>query len=260
MKLTSLDTLLWMAGILGEVSLSCVLLMRKHYRDFPLFVSWVIFNTLSEALVYILIHHASALTYYKAYFVESIALSTLELCVLLEIAANVLRPVKRSLPAGILVALLILMVGIGAGGFWIAAHLNAATLLHPRALIVLNTTIAILRLVTFVVIAGFSQVLGLGWKNHVLQLTTGLAFYAFVTLAVELVHSHLRAGPDFPTQYARWDHLRILSYLCALYYWSYAFLRKEAPRKEFNSKMSEFLISISAFPKQQQSIVARKHR
>jgi len=172
----------------------------------------------------------------------------------------VLRPVKRSLPAGTLLFLLILMAAFGIGGFFVAAHLNAATLAHPRALIVVNLTVAILRLLTFILIAAFSQVLGLGWKNHVLQLASGFAFYAAVTLIVELVHSHLRAGPEYSRQYFEWEHLRMLGYLCAMYYWCFTFARQEAPRKEFNSKMSDFLISMSGPLKQQQSIVARKHR
>jgi hypothetical protein len=119
---------------------------------------------------------------------------------------------------------------------------------------------AILRLVTFLLLAAFSQVLGLGWKNHVLQLASGLAFYAAVTLIVEIAHSHLRAGPDYANQYYMLAHFRVSGYLCSLYYWCYSFARQEAPRKEFNSKMSELLVSLSGTTKTQHSIVARKRK
>ena len=260
MTVSGFDTFLWVAGIIGETTLLCVLLARRRYLQFPIFLSWAAYNALSEPLIYFLIHHVSAATYYKAYFALALVQNLIELGVLVEIAANVLRPVRRSVPSGTLLFLFIIMVGLGIGGFLLAAHLNAATLTHPRAFIVVNTTLAILRLLTFILIAAFSQVLGLGWKNHVLQLASGLAFYAAVTLIVELVHSHLRAGPDYSRQYYEWEHLRMLGYLCALYYWCLCFARQEAPRKEFNSKMSDFLVSMSGMAKQQQSVVARKHR
>ena len=44
----------------------------------------------------------------------------------------------------------------------------------------------------FVVTAGFAQLLGIGWKNKVLQLATGLSFYSAVDLIVSLVETLLR--------------------------------------------------------------------
>jgi hypothetical protein len=260
MTVAGFDTFLWVASVIGEVALLGVLLERRRYKQFPVFVSWVGFNVLSEPLIYFLIHHVSAATYFKAYFALAFPQNLIELGVLVEIAANVLRPVKRSIPSGSLPFLFIVMLGFGVGGFLLAAHLNESTLTHPRAFVVVNTTVAILRLLTFIVIAGFSQVLGLGWKNHVLQLASGLAFYSAVTLIVELAHSHLRAGPNYASDYYMLAHFRVLGYLCALYYWCFCFARQEAPRKEFNSKMSDFLVSMSGMAKQQQSVVARKHR
>jgi len=119
---------------------------------------------------------------------------------------------------------------------------------------------AILRLVTFICIAAVSQILGLGWRNQALVLASGFAFYAAVTLIVEIAHSHLRSGPDYSRRFFELDHLRVVGYLCSLYYWCYSFVRKEAPSKEFNSKMSELLVSMGGVTKQQQSIVARKRK
>jgi hypothetical protein len=257
MQVHDIDDWLWAAGTAGEVTLLGILCARRVYRTFPIFFSWLTFVVLLEPTFYWLLHHASEKTYYQVFFALNFPQYLLEAGVLIEIAASVLRPVKRALPKGLLYFLVGGMVLIGAVAFIIATHLNASTLAHPRYFQVINATMAILRLVTFLLIAAFSQLLGIGWRNHVLQLASGLAFYAAVTLIVELGHSHLRAGSDYASQFYALEHLRVAGYLCSLTYWCYSFARKEAPRKEFSPQMAQLLVSISGSTKRQHSVVAR---
>ena len=42
----------------------------------------------------------------------------------------------------------------------------------------------------FAATAGFAQLLGIGWKNKVLQLATALSFYSAVDLIVSLVQRY----------------------------------------------------------------------
>jgi hypothetical protein len=260
MQFSHLEDSFWAAGLVGEVLLLSILVVRKIYRTFPVFFGWLTFALLSEPTLYWFLHHTTSRTYYQVYFALNFPQYLLEALVLLEIAAKVVQPVRKSLPAGLLYFLALLMFAIGGAGFLIAAHLNSATLAHPRSFMVINMAMAILRLVTFIFIAAFSQVLGLGWKNHVLQLASGLAFYAAVTLLVEILLSHLQSGPAYIRSFYDLQYLRIASYLCSLYYWCYSFSRKEAPRKEFSSKMSELLVSISETAKQQQLMIAEKRK
>ena len=257
MHLSGIDAALWLAGITGEFFLVLILLVRRAYRTFPIFFAWISFVLLLEPTFYWLLVHCSAATYYKAFFVLNFPQYLLEVGVLIEIALNVLRPIKSSLSKRLLVVLLSAMLLIALVGFLAAAHVNAATLSDPRTFVVMNTTMAILRIATFILIAGASQLLGLSWKNHVLQLTSGLAFYAVVSLIVELAHSTLRGGPNYARNYFALDHLRIGGYLCALYSWCYAFAKKEAPRKEFSPQMAKFLVSLSGSTKRQRAVLAR---
>ncbi len=256
MQVTDIDSLLWAAGAAGEVVLLGILCWRRVYRTFPIFFSWLTFVVVLEPTFYWLLHHASAKTYYQVFFALNFPQYLLEAGVLIEIAASVLQPVKRVLPKGLLYFLIGGMVLIGVVAFLIATHLNASTLAHPRYFLVINATMAILRLVTFLLIAAFSQLLGIGWRNHVLQLASGLAFYAAVTLIVEVAHSHLRAGPDYASEFFALDRWRVAGYLCSLSYWCYSFARKEAPRKEFSPQMAQLLVSISGSAKRH-SVAAR---
>ena len=51
--------------------------------------------------------------------------------------------------------------------------------------------LAVLKLLLFAALAGFAQMLGIGWKSHVLQFATGLAFYAGVSLLIQISSSHV---------------------------------------------------------------------
>lgn len=257
---TSLENVLWLAGLAGELLLLCVLLLRRQYRNFPVFTAYIAWVTISDPLLLLVLywqHGVSGNFYSRTYFSFNCIQYAIELAVLFEIAADVLRPAKRLVHKKLLTGLAIFISASAVAAFLIAARLNASTLTHPRFLQVTNATMAILRLATFILIAGFSQLLGLNWKNHVLQLTSGLAFYGVVTLIVELAHSHLRAGPDYAPNYYALEHLRVGGYLCALYFWCYAFAKKEASRKEFSPQMTNFLVSISGSTKRQQAVLAR---
>jgi hypothetical protein len=259
MQLSDIDNVLWIISALGEFFLLCILIHRKAYRSFPVFFGWVFLVVLLEPTFYWLLHHLSAAAYAKVFFALSFPQFLLEAAVLVEVGASVFK-VKRNLPKWIPLSLASVMAIIGVVAFVISTHLNDATVANPRAFVVMSTTMAILRLVTFLCIAAVSQLLSLGWRNQALVLASGFAFYAAVTLIVEIAHSHLRAGPDYIRQFIELDHFRVAGYLCALYYWCISFARKEAPKKEFNSKMSELLVSIGGTTKRQQSIVARKQK
>ena len=266
MHLSGVDGLLWTFGNVGQLLLLALVIFRRSYKTFPVFTVYILWLTISDPLLMLVLalHHSPTNhLYYRTYFAFNAIQYAIELAVLVEIASEVLRPANRNLLRNILFALAAIMGIVATAAFLFTAHMNSATLAHPRTYVMVNTTMAILRLAAFLLLAGFSQILGLSWKNHVLQLTSGLAFYAVVTLIVELGHSQLRAGPShasyasYASSYVALDHLRIGGYLCTLYFWCYAFAKKEAPRKEFSPQMTKILVSLSGSTKRQGSVLAR---
>jgi len=256
---SGLDGVLWLLGCAGQVLLLLTLIFRRLYRMFPVFTAFIVWAALSDPIliaVLMIRHDAYSPLYYQTYFAINVLQYALELGVFVEIAANVLRPVRRSLPSGILYILVGCMAVTAIGAFFFAAHLNESTLAHPRVFFVFDASVAILQLLTFVLIAAFSQMLGLTWRHHVLQLASGLAFYAAITLIVGLAHSYLRDGPEYAARYREIAHLGVAGYLCSLSYWCYSFARKEAPRKEFSPQMAQLLVSISGSAKRH-SVAAR---
>jgi hypothetical protein len=167
----------------------------------------------------------------------------LQLAVLIELAWSVLKPSRALLPRGAIFVLagLVILTGLI---LWPLAGLTMPPKLshHAEIFVHFQQTIAILRVVCFLVMAGFSQVLSIGWKDRELQVATGLGFFSIVTLIVAVLHSHQESGT---WAYHVLDNVTSASYLGAMFYWVLSFATKEQERKEFSPQMQELLLLMS---------------
>jgi len=102
----------------------------------------------------------------------------------------------------------------------------------------------------FVVTAGFAQVLGIGWKNKVLQLATALSFYSAVDLILSLVQSHF--GPSRSL-----EQIRSVNYLLELCFFVWVFTTKEVRRREFSPQMEQFLVTLAGRAKLARTTLVR---
>ena len=66
------------------------------------------------------------------------------------------------------------------GGVLLAWHFDNTGNKIQDIRVPLDLTVGLLRMLIFVATAGFAQLLGIGWKNKVLQLATALSFYSAV--------------------------------------------------------------------------------
>ena len=238
-----IDTLIWLAGYIATVVLAVVMIHRGINKSFPVFTSYLVYGLITDPLSYwILSHHADV--YPTAFAIFSAADFTFQLGVLLEIAMNVIRPVKRSLPSRITWVLggffLVAAVAAGAIAFKVFPH-SVPSYFVDAVQMRMSLGMALLRMGIFVSIAAFAQLLGIGWKNHVLQLATGLAFYSAVSLIVETAHSRAGLSPQFHAL----DQMVAASYLGTLLFWTWSFAQQEEVRKEFSPQMQNFLLSIA---------------
>src|SRR4051812_36591095 len=110
MHLSSLDSLLGAAGYLGNLCLAALLIRRRLYAQFPIFTASILFALLSDASLYWVLGHTSEATYFRAYFAATILDFILQLLVLAEIGLNVFNPVRKSLPKGVFLALVALLI------------------------------------------------------------------------------------------------------------------------------------------------------
>ena len=220
-----------------------LLLFWKHvFRSLPAFFLFVCWSLLSDSLLFAVFSLHPAI-YFRTYEIGLIIDSVMIFSVLVELAWSVLSPIRGSLPRNswIVIAVLIVVAGFllwPVAGLTLPAHLTPAGMNFFR----LQQTTAILRVLVFLGMAGFSQLLSIGWRNRELQIATGLGLYSIVTLAVSVLHTYQISGRP---QYHWLDEVGVASYLTALIYWAVCFSTKEAERQEFTPQMQNLLLTMA---------------
>ena len=235
------DNILWLAGDGATAIVVALLVGRRVFRAFPIFTSYLTWSLLSDAAVFAGAHFYPG-DYKSVYLIASIIDSVFQFGVLVELSWSVLRPIRASLPRWPLLAIAVLIVLVGAAvwpfatGPGLGNHELASQLIFH-----VDETFAILRILFFLLLAGCSQLLSIGWRDRELQIATGLGFYSLVSLAVWMSHSSHAYGP----QYHLLDQLGVASYVCSLAYWGVCFATKEAERREFTPQMQSLLLAMA---------------
>lgn len=239
MKLTFFDYFFWAASFLGQVALFLILFLRRRWRQFPVFTSYIVFQYTSNILLYEIYQYGKFLLYKRAYWTFDVIDFLFQLGLTFEIARVVLKPT----------------------GTWVrdakwtfitlgCISLSLATLLAclvkpptPDLLIQWDirgqffTSMLICELFLMVMIV--SSQLGLVWRNHVMGLGQGLSIWALVGLLVDAVHC---LAPLH--YYVKLEYVRISFYLAALGYWIITFWREEPQRRELTPEMQAYLASL----------------
>jgi hypothetical protein len=228
---------------MAAVAESCFLALlfwKKFWKTLPIFTLYIAWDLASD-LSYYLISNNFHGAIYTAYVVESTIDSLLQYCVLVELIWAVLRPVRESLPRasfGFLLGIIALTGLI----IWPLAGQTVPPDLLPESKMAfhLEQTFSILRVIVFLVMASYSQILSIGWRDRELQVATGLGFYSIVSLIVAVVHTHQVVG----LQYHWLDQVVSASYLGTLTYWVLSFAAKDRKREKISNQMRETLVLI----------------
>jgi hypothetical protein len=250
MSLQALYATLGVLSLIAEIALFVVLIARRQYKIFPVFTFYIAFNLLNDIGV------SALMVAYPPSVGRAVELGLLplqyllELGVLLEIAWNVLRPVHASLPAKSIRVFLGLLVLALAGGTLLAWHFSNTGNKVQDFKGPLDLTVGLLRMLIFVATAGFAQLLGIGWKNKVLQLATALSFYSAVDLIVSLLERYSGATNSL-------ERFRAIAFALELGFLVWAFTTKEVRRREFSPQMEQFLVTLAGRAKLARTALVR---
>jgi hypothetical protein len=102
----------------------------------------------------------------------------------------------------------------------------------------------------FAATAGFAQLLGIGWRNKVLQLATGLSFYSAVDLMVSLVGRY--NGDTLALEFTR-----VVAASLEMGFFVWIFTTKEVRRREFSPQMEQFLVTLAGRAKLARTTLVR---
>lgn len=231
--------------MLAQAILIGLVLFRRTYKTLPIFSSYLVWSFFSDPIEILLIRHFQGAGL-RIYLASAILDSIFMFCVLIEVSMSVLKPLRAWLPVWMMgaIGLLIAMAG---GLSWQLVSFpglpgDYQTLGH------LQLTVAAVRVLFFLVLAGFSQLLSIGWRDRELQIATGFGFYAIASLFVALLQLHMNqaAGtPELKQQYNLLEAIVAGSYVCSLVYWSVCFAQKAPERREFTPQMQKFLLAVA---------------
>lgn len=236
------DALLAGCGVAAEIVLVLLLAQTRVFRLLPAFFVYVCWSLLSDTCFFV-IQIRKVAAPFGLYESQMVIDAAMIFVVLVELAWSVLRPVRSSLPKRAWISIAILIAGVGlllwpVAGFTLPRHLTQQGMYFFR----LQQTFAILRVVVFLAMAGFSQMLSIGWHSRELQIATGLGIYSLVSLATTIMHTHQAVG----VRYHWLDEIGACSYLGALLYWVLAFATKEQERQNFSPQMQNFLLQVGS--------------
>jgi hypothetical protein len=240
----NLESAAFLAGNVAEAAVFGLLVYRRAWRTLPFFCIYSLECLVGSILFYIAQHRFSRVATFNTYFYESILDFALQFCVLVEVAWSILRPFQKSLPRYTVWVLGALIAGAGLA-IWpfvnppSPAHIHVMMQWH--LIVHLQETVSVLRVLFFLVLAGCSQLLSIGWRDRELQVTTGLGFYSFVSLSITVWHSHQTTSH----QYAALERGLAATYLCVLLYWVFSFAHKEAERRQFSPQMQSVLLAVA---------------
>jgi xanthosine utilization system XapX-like protein len=241
MQMVDLNNILWFLGLLAEAAVVGLLVYRRIWRSLPVFCFYCVWNLLSDAVTYATLRFFPS-SYLTAYLLQTFLDSALQFGILVELSWSVLLPLRSSLSRSTLLMVGVLGVLLGAA-IWpfSGIHQLAGLPTEMRNLVRLQQTASILRILFFLVLAGCSQLLSIGWRDREMQIATGLGFYSIVSLAVEILDSHQAMGPS----YWHLNQLVVACDICSLLYWVVCFAQKEAERREFTPQMQSFLLAVA---------------
>jgi hypothetical protein len=241
--LVNLNDILEFAGMAFEAAVLGLLIYRRAWRTLPFFCIFCLYQLSSDIGDYLISHYFPT-RYLTAYLVDTIITSILQFCVLVEVAWSVFRPFRSSLPRHTVLILGILVAAAGAAIWLFVASSSIVRVNAPlewRLLLHLKQTVTILRIVFFLILASFSHLLSIGWRDRELQVTTGLGFYSLAALTVSVLQSHQGIG----MHYRQLDQLLVAIDVCSLLYWIFCFAQKEAERREFSPQMQGLLLAVA---------------
>jgi hypothetical protein len=250
MSLQALFATFTALGMIAEIGLLIALVVRRQFKIFPIFTLYVAFNLLSDLGV------GTLVVLYPVHVAYSLAFALLplqyllELAVLLEITWNVLRPVHSSLPQGSIRVFVSAVVLALLGGIFLSWHFGNTGNKIQDIKVPLDLMVGLLRMLIFVATAGFAQLLGVGWKNKVLQLATALSFYSAVSLIVSLVERYSGRSKDL-------DGLVSVAFTLELAFLVWVFTTKEVRRREFSPQMEQFLVTLAGRAKLARTALVR---
>ncbi len=241
MRFSLTANLIWAATFIVNAAFVIVLFARGRWRQFPILTAWICFMVARSSILFLASLNGSKYWYSHLYWFGASIDFALQLAVVFEIAAIVLRPTGTWVhdARGTFAT-------VGLAGILVAA-VFAWGVSPPSPDIVhrvweirgdLFTSLVICEL--FVVMTFTANRLGLAWRNHVMAVGQGLTAWS----AVMVVKTSLQSLLGTHHLYTQLDYIRGVTYVAAICWMIVQLWRDEPERQPISLDLHEYILAL----------------
>ena len=243
----TLDQKIVIVAAVIQIAVVVVLVFRNIFKKLPLFSSYVVWLiVVGPATSFLSRYYTSQNSYEHIFLTASIIDVCFMLAVLVELSMSVLDPIRSALSRWTAPAITLLLVLAFAVIWPFAKPRGFGDLVSISQYIIrLDLTSSVLRIAFFLGLAGFSQLLSIGWRDRELQVATGLGFYSFISLSASLLQINLGTRAETIQNYQVLNEVPVLGFLLCSIYWVVSFAQKVPERREFTPQMEQFLLAVA---------------
>jgi hypothetical protein len=243
MHFSHFDLLLWAADSAGEIALLVVLVIRRRWKVFPVFTSFIASNLLKSSVLFPVYLHGSRWAYYYTFVSFLILDLTLQLAVVFEMATHVFQPAGTWSREVVHHLTLLAIVSFSlATGLSLFAQPNTNNI-AIAAMIRFDLFSSVLVSTLFVGFVALSVRAGLPWRTHVARISQGLAVYQVFDVIIETGRTCF--GVSTTTDFYRvLSEVRIIVYSACLAYWIITLWQKAPVPRVLDSRMQRQLMAL----------------
>jgi hypothetical protein len=243
MLLTGLDFFFWVAGFALHLGLLFVLWYRRRARVFPFFTTLITLSVIRTIVLYSVHRYGTVFDYRYTYWSLAILDTTLQLCVVYEVASRVFRPldvwaedVRSSFvwlaSLSLLVAFGLAWLSSAPGRTWMENVTTKGNLFASSLLSEL-----------FVVMMALSINARLPWKTHVAKIAQGLGAFSLISVLVDTGQSYFGISREQPA-FLLITHVRMAAYLGCVTYWMINLWPNEQPARMMTHEMRKKMFTL----------------
>jgi hypothetical protein len=232
--------LIWAASFVGHVVLSAILLLRRRWKQYPVFTGYVVFHALETAILFTLYKFHYFPWYTKVYWTGAVIDFLFQLGIIYEIARIVMKPtgtwVRDARNQFLLAGGAGLLLAGGLTWWLTPPGVHGPALLEMRG----NLFASFLICELFLILSSTSRKLGLGWRNHVLAITQGFGIWIIVILLTESLQSYFGHSRHF----ALLEYAHQFVSIGVLGYWTVQMWREEPVRRPISAELQQYIVAL----------------
>jgi hypothetical protein len=219
LSFTIFDYILWVGGFSAHAVLAAVLIIKKRVPRFRIFFAGVAYQIIDTITLFLISRYGGRHAYFVAYWLFAAGDYLLQLALIFELAAKLLRSkgvwLKWSRNRFLTRA-----------GFGVIAAAGLTAFVSPPGhsgldLWSIRSTLftSVLTCAVYFAMSAAANSLRKRWSHHVIAIGEGLSLWAIITLIEEVI----RLALGWPKALLICDYVREVAYLISVVYWIVVF-------------------------------------